>query len=114
MIDINGLDCCGIKEIVDIDNYTENPKQIILDICEDYYKEEHMCAFYIFSDIQKKKAGKNLKNFIQKNKLGLITLSPIRINPNSGNSLRVYLWTIDKKNLKQYWHKNNNYDVDEY
>ena len=49
MIDINGLDCCGINEIVDIDDYRTEPKSIIIDICTNYFENEHQCAFYMFS-----------------------------------------------------------------
>jgi hypothetical protein len=106
MIDMKSLECCGIKELIDIDDYRTEPEQIIEDVCEEYYIHEHRCAFYIFSDIQDKVAGKNLRKYILKNKLGTITMSPIRVNPNSDNSLRVYIWTISRANLRKYWYKN--------
>lgn len=114
MIEIRGLDCCGIRELIDIDAYLTEPEQIIADVCEEYYIHEHRCAFYLFSDIQDKKSGKELSSFIKKNKLGTITMSPVRVNPNSDNSLRVYLWTISRANLRKYWYKNCRKDEELY
>lgn len=106
MIEIQGLNCCGIDELVDIDFYKNEPKTVICDVCKTYFEDEKQCAFYMFSDINYKIAAKNLVKFIKKNKLGLITKSPSRVNPNSGNSLTIWLWTINKRNLKLYWKKN--------
>ncbi|MFA5695834.1 MAG: hypothetical protein WC917_00010 [Bacilli bacterium] len=106
MIGINNLDCCGIEELVDIADYETEPKTIIVDICTNYFENENQCAFYMFSDIQRKRSGKNLCKFIKKHKLGLITQSPSRVNPNSGNSLTIWIWTINKRNLRSFYSKN--------
>jgi len=96
------IECCGINEIDGID---DDPKDILEEVCYEYFDREHRCAFYFFSDIQDKKNGIQLKNFILKNNLGKITPSPTRINPNSSNSLRMWIWAINKKNLRAYWNE---------
>ena len=100
---ISRLNCCGINEIADI--YENHPDIITNQIAKDYVEKGNQSAFYIFSDIGDKKIGNSLAKYIKKNKLGLITKSPSRINPNSGNSLKVWIWTLNKQNLRNYWNK---------
>jgi hypothetical protein len=106
-IGIDGLNCCGINEIDGIGDYPNEPEKIIEDVCNTYIEEQRKCAYYIFSDIGKKTAGINLAEFITKNNLGLVTLLPTKINPNSRHSLNMWIWSVNAANLKKYWKKNH-------
>ena len=101
------LSCCGIHELVDIGIEGDNnpPEEIIEEVCKSYFRNESKCAFYIFSDIHRKRRGKQLVEYITKNELGKITESPTKINPNSESSLKVWIWTINTKNLRIMWSK---------
>lgn len=99
------IQCCGINEIVNIYENRHNPQRTIQTVCKEMYENEEKQAFLIFSDIDRKIAGKKLSKFITKNKLGKITSSPIRTNPNSHNSLQMWIWAINKSNLKKYYNK---------
>jgi hypothetical protein len=114
MIEINDeLDCCGINEIRSIGDNKNNPEQTIIDICSETYTSGKKGAFLMFTDINKKIAAKNLSKYILKNKLGTITKSPTSINPNSKNRLQVFIWTINKRNLKRFAKEHNIKDNDD-
>lgn len=99
----SAIECCGLSELADIADNQDNPKQTIKEVCRDMYGEDSKSAFLVFSDIKKKIAGKNLARYIIKNNLGRITKSPSAINTNSGNSLTIWTWTINKRNLYNFW-----------
>lgn len=96
------LDCCGINEIRSISDNRNNPEQTVIDVCKETYTEEKIGAFLLFTDINKREAGNNLAKYILKNDLGSIIKTPLAINPNSGNKLQAYIWTINKRNLKKF------------
>lgn len=106
MCEINrGIDCCGIIEIEKIAENT--PKQILETICISFFEDKEQCAYYFFSDIKQKITGKKLVKLILTQKLGIITKCPTKINPNTGNSLTMWIWAINRKALKKYWNKIN-------
>lgn len=112
MIEINTeINCCGIGEIVDIIENENHPEITVLDICKEMYENDKRSAFLIFSDIGRKKGGINLKRYIKKHNLGTVTASPTAINSNSGNSLRMWIWTINKRNLRNYYIKHTNRNI---
>lgn len=108
MLQINtDIGCCGIQEIEDISYNTENPERTIGIVAKTRFDDQCSCAFYIFSDtnMNKKKAGKNLAKYIKKHKLGTITKPTARINPNTGHSVTMWIWSVNKAKFKEYWNK---------
>lgn len=97
--------CCGIKEITGIGG--EKPTDVILDISyrlfSKEYEDDNSCAFMIFSDIKEKTTGKNLEKEIKKLNLGNVIRSKSKKNPNSNNSLAVWIWELNRTNLKKYF-----------
>jgi hypothetical protein len=63
------------------------------------------CAFILFSTPHK--TGPALRKYIEDNSLGTVIESPPAKNPNSGNTIRVWVWMIDHMKLKQ-WAKHRN------
>ena len=102
---IENMNCCGTQEITGIidDN---DPKETIKTVCQRLFSDEENCAFMIFTDIEKKKPGKNLEKYIKNNKLGKTTKSNSKVNPNSRHSLTVWVWTLNHTNLKRWWNQN--------
>ena len=105
MSNIESMNCCGTQEIVGIidDN---DPKETTKTVCQKLFLDEDNCAFMIFTDIGKKKPGKNLEKYIKDNKLGKTTKSNSKVNPNSRNSLTVWTWTLNNTALKKWWNEN--------
>lgn len=105
--------CCGLGEVDNING--EKPEEILRNIKNNFKKfypddewgyGEFNGTFLIFSDIRKKKYGKDLAKYIVKNNLGEVGTLPSNKNPNSGNSLKVWLWRINFITLAE-WYKNN-------
>lgn len=72
-------------------------------------------AFMIFSDAVENGNGKALASYITKNKLGTITATRGRRNPNSNNIIKVWVWSINRKALnKHFGYKPSSYQDDYY
>ncbi len=103
--------CCGVKEISRI-SYYPNPlavlKRYVADVRIMYGRPIPRPftpggAHLFFTQAGKGRTyGENLAAYIEANNLGTIIRSPGRVNPNSGNNLIVFLWTLNQKNLKAW------------
>lgn len=51
--------------------------------------------------------GRNFAAYILDNQLGTTVTTPREVNPNSGNLLQVWIWTIDHTALSAWYGKNN-------
>lgn len=103
---LESTQCCGIKEIANIAE-DRNSKETVRQLYEEIYENDKNASFFIFSDICRKKYGKNLHKYIIKNHLGEVIKSKSQINPNSSNSLTMWIWTLNRKNLKKWSIKNH-------
>lgn len=103
--------CCGVKEIVDICDEKLNNESLLRDITDLRYEDgdKGNCCYYFFTDINLCEYGNSLKKYITDNKLGTVTRSGAKKNPNSGNSIKVYLWTVNNGAL-YLWHKKHGGD----
>lgn len=60
-------------------------------------------AFYIFTDKGYLSKGASLRNYIRWHKLGTVTETPSRKNPNSSNRLTVWIWAYDERAFTEWW-----------
>jgi hypothetical protein len=71
--------------------------------------------FFLFSDGTEKHhenhavTGTKFSKFVVDNGLGIISSSAIRVNPNSGNRIRIWIWDINRHALLK-WYKENKQD----
>jgi hypothetical protein len=119
---IDGTDIsCGTHQLIGVETYT--PKEVLIsaiipEITEnlvdpDWYYDPfeeplRLPAFYIFSDVYEPKkptGGQALANYIIKHKLGTIHQSNVRVNKNSGNRIRVWIWSTPPKKVLLDWKK---------
>ena len=103
--------CCGIREVHNLgaDRYEDNPKKALIDILQIRFEEYENSAFILFSEVRTKKSykyGQQLKKLIEKLNLGKVLSTNSKINPNSKNTIRVYLWEVNQKAVKDYWNLN--------
>jgi len=56
--------------------------------------------------------GMRLAKYIRKHGLGTIVETTHRKNPNSGNTMKVWLWGINHKRLKE-WHGDNPHNCED-
>ncbi len=107
--------CCGLTEFYNFDNYRSAKdvvKSIIrgllhpVNIWQQKDSIDEFPPFILFTDTKSTAGskGEKLEKYIKINKLGTVKKTPYRINPNSGNKVQCYLWTINKTNLKA-WNK---------
>lgn len=95
--------CCGVREI---DGLYSSSKKTVMAVAGDIFNYSMDGAFILFTDPPKFRRGNALSVFIKRNKLGSVVATVSKLNPNSGNKLKAYLWNWDKKALRAYWKKN--------
>lgn len=110
-IEIEDLACCGTCEINGI---KDNTPQYVIGAMHQYLfftngKEvswRNRRVFAYFTDNRDKKFGNALEKYIKKESLGAIIKTQTRINPNSKNPLKVWVWTLNHDNIKKWYLKN--------
>ncbi len=121
MIDIARTNSvCGVGEVSDL-SYMGDAKKALKDICgvryDDYGDDDdygyhnvggEVFPFYYWGDKYNTipRCGENLANYIIRQKIGSVFKSKTKKNPNSGNNIRCYIWTVDERKLKAWWKKN--------
>lgn len=100
---------CGVHEIYGL---KKSPRQNIKDFAQqhwDSYEQEwwEFVPFVIFSDTVKSGSGQKLADFITSNDLGIVRTLRARTNPNSGNKIKVWLWSVNIPEVKTYANKKN-------
>jgi hypothetical protein len=84
------LSCCGIKELAGIGNdlYDRSFDTIVRTA------RAYPAAFYLFSltEYQDRTSVEAFEEFLKANNLGTLTASGEKRNPNSGASLKMWIW----------------------
>lgn len=99
---LNDTECCGLHEIYNIQRVSADV------ILLDNEFDDDSCAFYLFTDTggSKRSSGGKLAKFITENKLGIVTASPTKRNPNSQNMLTVWVWAVNRRAFNAWRRKN--------
>jgi hypothetical protein len=101
ILDANG--CCGVREFHGISQGT--PTQIIKDfatLAEDPYNDSDNFAHVFFTQAGKRTTyGTRLAEYIKRLDLGSVVSTPVETNPNSGNPLKMFVWTVNWKALRE-------------
>jgi hypothetical protein len=91
---------CGVWELNDLSEKTTNILEQVAreyrdpDDPEAYEYDDDAFAFLVFSDVEGSN-GDVLAEHIRQERLGSLKESPARINPNSLNSIKVWVWAPD-------------------
>lgn len=110
---VRSLECCGILELVDISGeiglpgYDDRKDGVELVVG---YAARSSAAHFIFSEAGRPSEAdyaRLLAAYIRKHKLGTVVRSRSAVNPNSGNSLRAFLWTPNRAALQRWRLKHN-------
>lgn len=111
---VDNTSCCGLNEIVGV--AYNSPQDVMRMVCE--YKNlsdtkdnrDYVPLMFFTDTIYKKKpavqSGQSFAKFIEDNKLGVLSKSTIRINPNSSNRIRCWIWSVNFPNLINWYKKN--------
>lgn len=86
--------CCGIRELYDLGE--TDPVETISEVADAILNHNLDAAFYLFADNYANRNGHRLAAYIKEHKLGKLTVAPSTYNPNSRNSMRAWLWQINR------------------
>lgn len=100
--------CCGVREISYL-GVDDDPKLSIRTLGEAIYNtsRSHRFRHAFFTQANNPQAasrtyGEKFAAYITEHKLGKVVESDEQINPNSGNSLKVWIWTVDHEALSKH------------
>ena len=116
---LTNMMCCGVKELSGLstcrdatDAMLQFGKLTHLRVVRDDDGKEVKAPFDRFRYVvftQAKKAdgyGIRFAELIEDQGLGEIIETKFRVNPNSGNNVKVWVWTVDHKAVKEWLDKN--------
>ena len=114
MFNIDDLSCCGIKEISGISSRQDFTESFIQFIGEQgFYPatkgDKGFCRFLLFSQASKtpnpvRGYGERFQKWIRDHKFGKVTSTGGDVkNPNSGNYLKIYVWTVDWEAIRKWF-----------
>jgi hypothetical protein len=118
--------CCGLRELHGLEwEAREGPayamKEFIHAACpkrqefkwrDGKYIKQYLSRLYfshvVFSEAKDGAGayGEQFAAYIKKNKLGDVVASQRRVNPNSGNQVKLWVWTLNKQELVKWAAKN--------
>ena len=107
------VSCCGIREIGDLSSH-KTPQQAVAAFVKQTLKAYRSNFRYaIFSEAvyegypgsrPRKPYGRAFAAYLKTEKLGRVAATAWNKNPNSGNNLKAWIWTVDWEAL-QAWEK---------
>jgi hypothetical protein len=111
----DSLNCCGINELAEIQD-CDDAKHVLEEVAEGHkikfgersgaWDQDLLACHFIFSQAYKHSPyGEELAKLIKKLKLGRLTSSGWKINPNSGNPVKVWIWTPSYRRLREWYEK---------
>lgn len=104
MLEIFGTHgCCGADEIVGIWDY--DPADVVRAVLQRRADNFVNIPLYVFSGTGEGYC-EELAKFIKKNKLGSVVKSREKVNPNTGNHIRIWVWAASELGLKSYAQRN--------
>lgn len=101
IIMIRNTGCCGLKEIDGLQSRAiDSLEQVV------QYRTKNLFCSVVFSDNTRwDKRGIKLGKYIEENKLGSIVKTRSVKNPNSNNTINVWVWNINVKALFKHVNK---------
>ena len=98
---INDTTCCGLKEMEGLD-YA--PKDLIQQLADETFNDGLDYAFILFTDAVEEGNGIALAKYLRaRPKLGALTTTRPRINPNSDRMIQCWIWSVNRRELKKFF-----------
>jgi len=93
--------CCGVREIHGLSEYSTSSAAM-----KAFYKAAILANVikfrYVYFAQNGPHYGDKFAAYILENKLGEIIETGSHVNPNSGNKLKMFVWTLNIENLKAW------------
>ena len=103
---IESTSCCGLKEIESITG--ESPEELLKGVCEYLNAEvwEFDFSLLLFTATTDMDEGDNLAKYIKKGGLGTVVKTRPKKNPNTGNRIVAWVWSVNERALRAWCRKN--------
>lgn len=125
MIQVRWTNCCGLRELSELSEYTRRPRKALVDILNNStYRRydargrvlrtrDHLrFGMFLFTQASGEENppyhqayGDQLKRMIERLKLGTVTTIGPFINPNTSNYIRTYNWVVDWPKAMKFLHQ---------
>lgn len=107
----------GIVEIDGLSDYN-NSKDMMRGLCYELRQTytrimDITFPILLFTGVVADRYPGDFSRLIKRAKLGDVICTNPRINPNSDNVIKAYLWTVDKKALSKWFKKNRHKDEED-
>lgn len=99
--------CCGVGDISGLD---ASPKDIIAEVVYDR-ESNNSLPLMVFADVVASRRAQALAKYIVDEGLGEVVMTGVKVNPNSANRIRAYLWTVDSRGLSRWSTKHYKIDA---
>ncbi len=105
-VQMDEMRCCGTNEIHALNESGITADDIALSVMMQREFEEFSCAHLILSEVTNHRDwpmhGADLERLVKKHELGTVLASASKLNINSGNHVRAYIWTPHYGRLQQW------------
>lgn len=108
MLRLMRLRCCGVREIGELSSL-RSPVEQLRAFAREAYPYNSRFRYALFSQARKRsKYGDLFAAFIREERLGTVIETEWKRNPNSGNPLKIFLWTVDHPAVKRWMKRDAN------
>lgn len=121
-MNIGSMNCCGLRELSNLSG-SYSPREAMQNFLQvacprggryswntgkHTYVNELRFSHVIFSEAKNGSGnyGERFAAYIRRNNLGDVVASGRRVNPNSGNQVKCWVWTLNKRALIAWANKN--------
>lgn len=120
---IFGSKCCGVKELHGLSFYSQDPATFLKfhfrrdrasweATSEDNYHIDRLFSpnfrYAYFTQAGRAQTyGEEFATYIKDQQLGEVVETTLNVNPNSGNELKMWVWTVDHDRLGEWAVRNN-------
>lgn len=105
MVAIRGTSCCGVKDVLGIQQDYQTPEIILTEIAKGYrLGGVTKGAHYMFTGagVYGRKKIAKIEKFIKDMNLGTTTKSAVVRNPNTQRGITVLIFSVNKKTLEAF------------
>lgn len=111
---INESLCCGVREIHELSDYQDPEQFLLCHLCVDekdwgnrYNRSTTVIPgnfryAYFTQAGEGSTYGTSFAEYIKKHQLGEVIETAFNVNPNSGNQLKMWVWTVNHDALKTW------------
>lgn len=110
-MDVKLMECCGLREIDGLYS-VGNPQRALENIIalvelddDNPTPGDWPFGAMIFTEAGSGRYGTRFAAFLKENRLGAVRVIPAFYNPNSGNNVRTFVWTVNHLRLRKWYYK---------